>query len=204
LNKSAVVIQGPVKGNLYNLVTNYTKAHHIIFTTDHDCDNIINIYQCRDVVDGGVGNINRQANTTLCGLALAKLMGYEFSLKIRTDFSIPKIEEFIHMLEEMYTGKIIFYTWHVDGYMVDYLMYGKTDDLIDFWTIDEHNGEFAERILLNNYNKKHGTNIVSFEDSKEYFDYCINKLPENNIDFYWQKYNLTNEHYEYHKSTYLG
>ena len=204
MNKSAVVIQGPVNGNLNNLLTNYTKNHHIIVTTDYNFENVKNIYRCSDVIDGGVGNINRQANTTLHGLSVSKCMGYEFSLKIRSDFCIPKIEEFTQLLEKMYIGKTIFYSWHIDGYMVDYMMYGNTDELIDFWTIHNHEGQFAEQILLNNYNTKHGTNISSFEDSKKYFDYCINKLPENNIDFYWQKYNLTNEHYEYHTSTYLG
>lgn len=199
MSDTRLIIQGPTT---YLSDLNKTYSDFILSTTDNimESENVVSV-RCDD---SRIGNIKKQSSTTLAGLQKSLDQKYRFSLKIRSDFIFNDISKMIDILEKIYDGRIIFYAWHNSGYMVDYFCFGETKQLIDFWTLDTTAGGFAEQILLNNFNKKNKSHIISFEDSTVFFKYCINDLTENNINFKFLKYNITNEHYEFHKNTYKG
>ena len=135
----------------------------------------------------GFQNINC-SNTTICkGLKIAKEHGYEECFVMRTDNYINNIKKCIEIFQEKNTKKIVSIAWFNDKnhyYIVDYMMYGKIDNLIKYrstlQTPDKQT--WAEIFLQENYFKK---SPVTFEDALQDFQFCLDKLIENNIEIYF-------------------
>lgn len=87
------------------------------------------------VLDGGVGNLNCQAITTLRGIEYAKKMGYSRVLKIRADIVPTNAREFLCRFSK-YDLTVFLYHLHEEGYYVDYFMCGTTDVMHSIWSLD--------------------------------------------------------------------
>lgn len=129
----------------------------------------------------GSGNINLQKISTLNGLYIAKNLGFDYCLKIRSDMYPTNTKL---LIKSFNFDKINFIAKHGDiidgynGYLVDYLQFGKTNDLIKLWSINNiYYSRVAEICLLNNFEKYFSSSDINF---------LINNLDDNN-DLWWNK-----------------
>lgn len=95
----------------------------------------------------GSGNINRQIRSTAAGLAAARELGFEFSLKTRTDsriysyhvldFLTGLVGSFPLRVETQQRGRIAILDFatrlFVPNHPADLLMFGRTSDLATYW-----------------------------------------------------------------------
>lgn len=87
----------------------------------------------------GPSNLNMQKQSTLAGLRYAQGLGFEYALKVRDDMDIDYLDEIINMLDFIANSnlrtKIWFFDWvlHLSGYPMDFIQFGRTQDLISLW-----------------------------------------------------------------------
>src|SRR6478609_4101799 len=94
----------------------------------------------------GPQNVCLQQKSTLIGLEEAKRQGFKRALKFRSDM-IPNNASFL--LNSFKDGlNFLFWHDHAGGYLVDYCMAGRIEDLIDIWSFEDYN-DFPERLLTN-------------------------------------------------------
>lgn len=131
----------------------------------------------------GPANLNFQKTSTLLGLIKAKELGYKKALKLRSDIIPTNIDKFIDLIDNQCLN---FLCWHhhevypnCPGYLVDYLMSGRIDDLIKLWDIKNMNWcNVPEIHLTNQY-------IQNLMDTVK-INYFLSSLGEDN-DLYWIK-----------------
>jgi hypothetical protein len=134
----------------------------------------------------GPANLNLQKITTMSGLRKAKEMGYKKALKLRSDIIPTNMNKFVDCLDN---DAINFLCWHLHevypgcpGYLVDYLMSGSVDDLLELWNIQDMSWcSVPEVFLTQQYILKliHTTKI----------EYFLPFLDETN-DLHWLKNNI--------------
>ena len=164
----------------------------------------------------GPANLNLQKISTVGGLIKAKELGYKRALKLRSDLIPKNTKDFIKLLDN---EDLNFLCWHshevypnCPGYLVDYLMSGKIDDLLVLWDIKDMSwcrvpeihitqqyisqlmGEVNVRYFLQELNQsndlfwiKRNINLSSYQASKSYdkfgkFNFELNK--ENLVSDY--------------------
>lgn len=133
----------------------------------------------------GPGNFNYQKVVVLNGLKFCKLLGFERVLQIRSDMYLTNPKKFLELIDNEVFN---FLSWHYhctshgyDGYLVDYLMSGKVDDMINLWTIDNLSWHSVSEVFLtDSYSKKISHIPIKF---------FLNDLNEDN-DVFWIKHNL--------------
>jgi hypothetical protein len=127
----------------------------------------------------GPGNVLLQKTTTLAGLEYAQKIGYEYSLKIRSDLFPTNPDT----LFSSFTDGLNFIAKHRDsidghnGYLVDYMQFGRTDDLVTLWSGVESSSSVAEICLLNSFLKNFTEKDCSF---------ILDKLDSSN-DLWWER-----------------
>lgn len=127
----------------------------------------------------GPGNINLQKTTTLAGLEYAQKIGYEYSLKIRSDLFPTNPDTLL----SSFTDGFNFIAKHRDsidghnGYLVDYMQFGRTDDLVTLWRGVESSSSVAEICLLNSFMENFTEKDCSF---------ILDKLNSSN-DLWWER-----------------
>lgn len=91
----------------------------------------------------GPANLNLQKISTMAGLQKAKQLGFRRVLKLRSDIIPTNMGEFIKLLDNNFLN---FLCWHAHevypncpGYLVDYLMSGPIDYLVELWDILDMN-----------------------------------------------------------------
>lgn len=188
MGKIAIVIQGASTNVDMQKLTWCGFKDDVIFSTWIGSESY---YNADDVViysetpkDSGPMNINYQIKSTLNGLYKAKELGYDYVLKLRSDI-VPTNP--IRFLETLVYDKFNFLCWHAHevypgcpGYLIDYLMSGKIDDMIKLWDIDNIFCTVPEIILTKKY-----TDLFSMDD----VIYFLDKIDhENNL--FWIKRNL--------------
>jgi hypothetical protein len=150
-NGHVLVVQGPDKH--VQELSLILKGQNVIFSTwcdsenGHKHENLKNFgggqnqhVVCRPMpIWRGRNNLNLQKQSTLTGLHLARELGYEFSFKIRSDMVLTGVEELMDLLQaEVNKGpaRIFFFDWvlHRTGYPMDFVQFGKTQDLIRLWS----------------------------------------------------------------------
>lgn len=161
----------------YNLIfstweyekTKYNEKDIVIFNNEDDYDNFSN----------GTSSLYRQQKTILNGLFLAKKMGFKKALRLRSDFLIQKPEKFFKLLDCQLN--LYAYTTHQGGYIVDYIMGGDINFMIDLWTIDKSvYYEFPEKLITFNFNK------MNLKNSQ--YKFILDDVNKSN-DIFWTKYN---------------
>lgn len=140
----------------------------------------------------GPCNLNLQKQSTLAGLFKAKEMGFTRALKIRSDLTTTNYNQLFNLIDN---EDLNFLCWHhhevypkCPGYLVDYLMSGKIDDLIKLWEINDMSKcKVPEIILTEQY-------INKLMNSVE-ISYFLPKLNGDN-DLHWLKNNLMLSSYQ--------
>ena len=164
------------------------KSHIVLFSTWKGSEQN---YEDGDMVifnsipeDRGPSNFWMQQVSTLAGLKKVKEMGYEYCLKIRSDLVPTNSHKFLNCLDK---DKLNFLCWHnhevypkCSGYLVDYLMFGQIENMIQLWETQNAFCVVPEIILTWNYIN----NCKCFP--KKYF---LNYLNEKN-DLRWIKRNI--------------
>lgn len=179
----AIVIQGP-SSNVSEQKEAW-KGFPVIFSTWKDSEHLYdasdNVIFTRSPVYRGPSNFWMQQLSTMTGLLKAKEMGYQYCLKLRSDLVPTNAQLFVECLDK---EKLNFLCWHnhevypnCPGYLVDYLMSGPTDQLINLWQTEDAFCAVPEVIMTWNYITK----CKSFP--KKYF---LSDLNENN-DLRWIK-----------------
>lgn len=185
-----IIIQGPVH-DVKRHIEAWEDCYPILSTWTLD-KWVGDIPVCQNSMpqDIGVGNINLQKTTTLAGLNFAKEHGFEYCVKIRSDLFPTNAKTLIESLDP---EKLNFIAKHrdridgYDGYLVDYFQFGKTDDLIKLWDIEDiHSNSTAETVLMNNFHKK-------FKSEDVYF--FLDKLGDYN-DLWWDRSNIMISSYQ--------
>ena len=134
----------------------------------------------------GPCNFNFQITSTIAGLKKAKELGFKKSLKLRSDIVPTNAHEFIKLLNN---DKLNFLCWHCHevypkcpGYLVDYLMSGDIDDLIELFDIQDTSWCSVPEIHLTH---QYITKLIK----KTEIEYFLPKLNRDN-DLIWLKRNI--------------
>lgn len=188
MNDFVIVVQGPT--SYLPVMKTIFKKYNVIYSTwtgeEHKYDyNDIAVFS-KIPSYKGPANMNLQKISTLAGLEKGKELGYERALKLRSDLMPTNIEALMKMLDNQ---DLNFLCWHYHevypscpGYLVDYLMSGRIDDLFILWNIDDMEKCLVPEINLTNQyiNKLMSTVNIS---------YFLDSLSPNN-DLYWIKHEL--------------
>jgi hypothetical protein len=192
--KIAIVIQGASTNVVEqkNAWRNY--LNDVIFSTwigeeykyDFSDKVVFNIFP----QDPGPMNFNFQVKSTLNGLIKAKELGYTHALKIRGDLIPTDDVKFMSVLD---SSKINFLCWHAHnvypncpGYLIDYLMSGQIDELINLWSIEDNFCVVPEVILTKSF-------IDNFSMSD--LNFFLKDLDDNN-NLFWIKRNILLSQYK--------
>jgi len=131
----------------------------------------------------GPANLNYQKVSTLSGLKKAKELGYNRALKLRGDIIPTNINELIKLFNN---NSLNFLCWHCHevypncpGYLIDYLMSGKIDDLIELWDIEDMSWCTVPEIHLT---QQYISKLIDRVD----IQYFLPELNSNN-DLFWIK-----------------
>jgi hypothetical protein len=187
LSNYAILIQGPIYNNFtiesIKILKNQNPKVKIFFSTWKN-ENREALVQIKKLVNGiilndsskmdpGHINMNLQIKTTANGLLKLKKIGFKYVLKMRSDefVSVYNVcEKFGQLLEKFPQKEIpnnslqkkrliileahIFNNWHIP----DRLMFGNTDDLLNYWNI--------EPCSISNYNKIYPYAHLNFKKDK--------------------------------------
>lgn len=140
----------------------------------------------------GPANLNLQKITTLNGLYKAKELGFKRALKLRSDILPTNINEFVKSLNN---NSLNFLCWHCHevypncpGYLIDYLMSGNIDDLIELWDIGDMTWCTVPEIHITQQYITKLMNRVKIE-------YFLPKL-NSNSDLFWVKHGINLSSYQ--------
>lgn len=128
----------------------------------------------------GVHNLNMQKISTLNGLDYAKILGFNYAVKMRSDQYPTNPDKFLELFDK---DKVTFLSAHKGGgnpYLIDYFMGGSIDDLISLWEIETNGWPFPERAVTESA-------ITKFKDK---IDYTHHKMSVDN-DIYWISRKMT-------------
>lgn len=155
----------------------------------------------------GVLNINYQVKSTYMGILKAKELGYEYTIKTRTDFRLYADDclSYLYTLMEMFPVKgkvhkriaILPPFLDVAYYIPDYILFGSTEDMLSFWDAsvlypNNTKGLNPEMLLFTRYIKILDSYV---EDPLEHLGDYIDMLCTEFIvtdpsvyKYYWKKY----------------
>ena len=129
----------------------------------------------------GPMNFNYQMESTLVGLRYAQEKGYSRALKIRSDIVPTNAEGFLKLIDN---SDFNFLCWHhhqvypgCPGYLVDYLMSGTVQAMINLWKVDSVFCTVPEVLLTWSYISKHLDVQIN---------YFLEELEQSNT-LYWLK-----------------
>ena len=193
MRKFVILVQG--QSNNVELQKERWVGFDVIFSTWKGCETL---YSNGDVVlfnekpsDSGPANINYQTISTTNGLQLAKEMGYTHLLKIRDDIVPSNSTNFCKLLD---LDKLNFLAWHrhevypnCPGYLVDFLMGGPIDSMIDLWNIQSNFCNVPEIILTWNYIQK---------CNKIGINYLLNGINSDTNELHWVKNGINISNYK--------
>lgn len=203
MNKLGILIQGGSTNVVEQKINWGDSKKDILFSTwvgqELNYENDDNVIFNELPSDNGPANFNLQIITTLNGLKELKKQGYTHALKLRSDLIPTNYTEFLKLIDN---DEFNFLCWHehivydnCPGYLVDYLMSGPIDKMIELWTIENLFCTVPEVMLTWSYiSKVSNTNI----------NYFLNQLNDEN-NLLWIKNNLylstyqKNERYDKYK-----
>lgn len=185
--KLAIIIQGQSKNVKLFKEKFKNNLGNIIFSTwegdEGHYDNTDNVIFNKYPDERLPMNFNLQIISTIEGLKLAKTMGFTHALKLRSDM-VPTNGDFIFNL--LNNDNLNFLCWHnhqayenCSGYLIDFLMSGKIDDMIQMWEGIEQKTAVPEINITWNLISKNMTDNIR---------YFVKDLTPDN-DFIWLKTN---------------
>lgn len=175
----AIIIQGPLKAEddftmetvkIYRIL--FPEALLIVSTWKTENQQILReieregalIIQSESPIKNGVGNMNYQRDSTLAGLHKAYELGFQYSIKTRTDQRIYKTDMYAYFKSLLHTfpiddiwgigqkGRIIFCqgifpnSMLIPYHICDFFFFGHTQDLIAYYDCDysQVEGSFSD------------------------------------------------------------
>jgi hypothetical protein len=178
--------------------------NNVIFSCWSNCNldfEDYNIIKKEEPSDDRIGNIVKQSKSVLYGCQLAKKLGFKRVLKIRGDMFIKNKEQLLTLLDN---NILNLFSWHFcesvsnsKGYVVDYFMSGKIEDIEYLWDIDlSLNYTIAEQYITHNFFKLVKEKNVNYR-------FILDDISENN-DIFWSKKNIILSSYNFSKFEYDG
>jgi hypothetical protein len=151
--------------------------------------------------DSRIGNLIKQSKSILHGCDMAKDIGFKRVLKIRGDMFIKNKSDFLNLIDN---DDLNLFSWHFcdsvprsKGYIVDYFMSGKIEDIRQLWDVDlSLSYPIAEQYITYNFLKK-------IKNSNIKYQFILDKITENN-DIFWSKYKINLSSYNSHMLNYDG
>jgi hypothetical protein len=153
------------------ILINVKKTENVIWSTDDDADPLhlekiknsnVKLITSKKPNFAGYGNVNLQINSTLQGLFLAKELGADYVIKMRSDMVFSDTNKFIDILNlnnkiyflayvnNLKSGKLPgereeinkwiskenMYINNLEGYnyVLDFINYGPIEKMISFWS----------------------------------------------------------------------
>ena len=146
--KRCIVVQGPVEHNSLSQIRECWKGYDVIYSTWEGSEGAytkdeIAIYSPLPSTTGTY-NMNYQKVSTLAGLNLAKSMGYDRALKMRSDMWVKNPKGLFERFTDGYNT--LFWVDHAGGYLSDYWMEDTIDNLLTLWDVVPE-GTHPERVL---------------------------------------------------------
>jgi len=194
MNDFVIIVQG---SSIYvEQIKEALKDFNIIFSTwvgeEEKYSENDNIIFNETPIYSGPANLNYQKISTLSGLKKAKELGYNRALKLRGDIIPTNINELIKSFDN---DSLNFLCWHCHevypncpGYLIDYLMSGKIDDLIELWDIEDMTWCTVPEIHLTQQ-------YISKLISRVNIQYFLPELNSNN-DLLWIKHGINLSSYQ--------
>lgn len=191
--KKVIVLQGP---NTHpKEIKNVYSGKDVIFScsvsseTESLLDSGFNILRNEEPKIAGKYNFNYQVKNTISGIRKAKEIGYDFVLKIRSDITIPRIDELLNLMGEK-SDTIFFSAYHNwnGGYLCEHMVYGEINKMEILWDIPESDSMLPPEVQLTRHFFK------NLPDTK--VDYIFPLLYSNNIKAYWEKRHFFLNEYE--------
>ena len=189
MDKIAIIIQG-ASTNVSEQRASWSQfKEDVIFSTWVGSEHL---YQLDDNVifnkiptHSGPMNFNYQVESTYNGLLKVKNIGYKRALKIRSDIVPTHSDKFINLINNDLFNFVAWQKHEVhpgcSGYLVDYLMSGDIDDMINLWEIIDNNiSPVPEVKLTYNYINK----MMKFKNTE--VKYILDDLNNDN-NLYWIK-----------------
>jgi len=215
MNNIAIIIQGSSTN-----VTDQKKAWegylgNCIFSTwvgeEYYYEEVDTVLFNEKPQDPGPMNFNYQMESTLAGLRYAQEKGYGRALKIRSDLVPTNAEVFLKLIDNSHFN---FLCWHhhrvypnCPGYLIDYLMSGNTQAMIDLWTIDSVFCTVPEVILTWNYITKYSDTEVNYfleeldtTNTLHWIkrDISLHSYKKNDVYDKYDKYSFSQDHSNLH------
>ncbi len=191
MNKTLILIQG--KADYVPINAMAWRGYDVLFSTwdgeQNKFSGFENVIYNKTPVEPGPANLNYQKVSTYAGLLYARDNGYTHVLKIRGDVYPTNADAFMGV---MCYDMLNFLCWHehevypsCPGYLVDYLMFGGTNEMLKLWDIRSNFCNVPEVILTWNYIINCSVNI----------NYFLDGLTEDN-DLVWLKNSLRLSSYQ--------
>lgn len=155
----------------------------------------------------GVLNVNYQVKSTYAGILRAKELGMEYVLKTRTDFRLYADDclSYLCTLTKMFPAKgtshkritILQPFLDVAYYIPDYILFGDTDDMLNFWDAsilypNHTDGINPEMLMFTRYIKSINSYVEDpTEHLKDYMDMLCREfiiVDPATFKYYWKKY----------------
>jgi hypothetical protein len=174
--KRCIVVQGPVEQNSIEQIRQCWKGYDVIYSTwiafegTFTNDEIAIYSQLPSTT--GTYNMNYQKTSTLAGLELAKKMGYDRALKMRSDMWVKNPKAFFDKFTDGYNT--LFWHEHAGGYLSDYWMEDSVDNLLTLWDVVPE-GTHPERVL---------TDRIMELGWKDRINLLVGELNED-VDIFW-------------------
>lgn len=201
-NDLAIIIHGLIDEQLLEDVKQLKK--NVVFScwSNNNLDfGDYHVTKNEEPSDSQIGNLIKQSKSILYGCDLAKNMGFKRALKIRGDMFIKNKISFIDSINN---DKLNFFSWHFcdsvpnsKGYIVDYFMSGKLEDIEFLWSVNLSLGyPIAEQYITHNFLK-----LLKEKDLK--YNFIFDKINQDN-DVFWSKKNTYLSTYKSHELEYDG
>lgn len=196
MDNLAIVVQG--QSNHVRLMKKHLTGHNVIYSawTGEESE-----YSDKDIVifneipkHSGPANFNFQKISTTSGLKKAKELGFKKALKLRSDLVPTNSNKFLKLLDN---NDLNFLCWHCHevypkcpGYLVDYLMSGDIDHLIELYDIKDTSWCVVPEIHLT---QQYTSKLMD----KVGINFFLSELNSDN-DLFWGKYNIKLSSYQNH------
>lgn len=191
MDNICLIIQGP--SNNVNTIKNIYKniAIPIIFSTwegeESKYDKKDNVVFNSMPRERGIQNVMLQQYSTYKGLLKAKELGYEYAIKIRSDFYFTNLKKFLKNNINFTKINFLYYFDYVRvdnkinyKYVCDYIQLGSVNNLLKLWNFEYQNCKYAEQLITNHVLKTFSKNNIEF----------ISNFITQDCDIFWIKNNL--------------